>query len=839
MSLFTKLGNEIASPVDAGGNRRAVENVDFQRWMTEVERGFRAFVTGGGIIIQGAASLPSLLNYPSLTMAWVTDPDPSLSGIYQKQGASGAGSWVRLLDLPYSIIPFSNAGAGAADAIIATPLLPLPTTPGAALLTVNITAANTGNVTLNGKPLRTNSGNEIAAGGLTAGSLHAFLDLGSEYRLLSDQASAGIVSAAEAAADRAEAAAIEAASYDPTLRYRTPSLLFASTRGPAGEGAVWIGGNFAYREANAAATDHDFETAGGVKLYVVPNADGSIVDRQFGVICDGDWAGGGTDNTAALKAWAASTVSMTKRFTGVSKTTEEIKFNAGDIITGDGPNTGLDASAGLSGSGNAVCSASGQLVALPQLAIDASTGQQTVTFASAPDLKAGDVFCIYNPADYSFSAWRPSYRAGEWCRVHKITGNVVEIMHCLYGSYVASDVDLYRMDGPRTVAENFRILQPASVNVGLRLSLVDRPYFNNIGTGGSTYGAIELDRCVDIDANGGAFQAPYSGSDQYGLMISNCQGGEVHGAYYAGKHAILIGGGAAIGSVPTRALTIYCANLGANSVIANQDVHGNTEDITFIGGRYQNGGQISGKNHRFVGCTFYGRGNSGIALYAGELVSGDFTFDGCVFDSKVNPNASNRGVIDVQTTGASVGGSVQLHFRNSIIRVPGSSTYVVRAGINGMNYNLSIMFDNVYLYGGGVTEFMRLVKSAGSGNYGILRLKDIVGLPAGAAFVTIASGTPNVAAYQLPEQYGMATIAGATAAAEAGVSVAFRNPYPKAPHVVCNNDASTIGGDQYTTFPRSIVQSGFVATARTVDNGVFASTASGAVRWAARLDEVA
>lgn len=204
MSLFTKLGNEIASPVDAAGNPRRVENGDMQRWMTEVERITQAFQAGGGIIFPDLDTANASLAYNANQMAWVVgDPVPSNNGVYRKTGASGSGSWVRMGDLPFSMIRLDNAGAGTADAIVAVPMLPLPTTPGAVLLTVNILAPNTGNVTINGKPLRTNSGNEISPGGLTAGSIHAFLDLGDHFRLLSDQANAAIVAAAEAYANAA------------------------------------------------------------------------------------------------------------------------------------------------------------------------------------------------------------------------------------------------------------------------------------------------------------------------------------------------------------------------------------------------------------------------------------------------------------------------------------------------------------------------------------------------------------------------------------------------------------------------------------------------------------
>lgn len=213
MSLFTKLGNDIASPVDAAGNPRSPSNQDFQVWMTEVERMSSALQAGGGIIFTDLAAANASLAYAANQMAWVIgDSTTANNGIYRKVGALGSGSWVRIGDLPYSMIRLTNAGAGTPDAIIATSPLPLPTTPGSAMFTVNIVAANTGPVTINGKPLLTNSGNPISAGGLTAPSMPAFVDLGDHYRLLSDQASEAILDAAIAAAARAETAQTAAES---------------------------------------------------------------------------------------------------------------------------------------------------------------------------------------------------------------------------------------------------------------------------------------------------------------------------------------------------------------------------------------------------------------------------------------------------------------------------------------------------------------------------------------------------------------------------------------------------------------------------------------------------
>ncbi|MGS1095886.1 hypothetical protein ACVCNR_15010 [Aquamicrobium terrae] len=133
------------------------------------------------------------------------------------------------IDLVRGVMYFSVTG-GTANDIIAEPDAELPENPGSTVYIIGgIAQDNTSPVTINGKPLLTNSGNEIAAGGIVGGGIYLFLDVGANYRLLSDQASAAIVAAAEAAAieaidaaDRAEAAA---AGVEYPVSYAPQSLL--------------------------------------------------------------------------------------------------------------------------------------------------------------------------------------------------------------------------------------------------------------------------------------------------------------------------------------------------------------------------------------------------------------------------------------------------------------------------------------------------------------------------------------------------------------------------------------------------------------------------------------
>jgi hypothetical protein len=159
----------------------------------------------GAITFGTLAQANGSLGYEPWSTAWVLDdPVPTNNGWYTKTGTSGAGGWVRLGDLPYSFIRATNSGAGSANAIVATTATPLPAADGGALISLNITVTTTAapvTVALNGgSPLsiKTSSGNDPAPGGLVAGMMVAGYKAGSEFRLLSDQASAAIITAAEA-----------------------------------------------------------------------------------------------------------------------------------------------------------------------------------------------------------------------------------------------------------------------------------------------------------------------------------------------------------------------------------------------------------------------------------------------------------------------------------------------------------------------------------------------------------------------------------------------------------------------------------------------------------------
>ncbi|MGN7803147.1 hypothetical protein ACTJKE_10490 [Ensifer sp. 22521] len=183
-----------------------------REWGTWLEQVISAFTSGAGNILKTSrAALFADLAHAADTTAWVLgDPTIAYNGIYVKFGASGSGSWTRVSDLPFSFIIADDAGAGTPNAIQATTSIPVSSS---ALIWMEVADTNTSSpvtASFNGGvalTVKTNTGNNVAAGGLVSGMIVLGIVSGSTFRLFNDQISSAIVAAAEAAQAAAEAAA--------------------------------------------------------------------------------------------------------------------------------------------------------------------------------------------------------------------------------------------------------------------------------------------------------------------------------------------------------------------------------------------------------------------------------------------------------------------------------------------------------------------------------------------------------------------------------------------------------------------------------------------------------
>ncbi|MQX70098.1 hypothetical protein [Sinorhizobium meliloti] len=180
--------------------------------LTQYETAIDAYSSGAGSIAKSTrALLFADLAHAADVTAWVyADATVAYNGIYRKSGASGAGSWSLILPLPFSFIVASDVGDGTPNAILATTSIPVSSS---ALVMMNVFEANTASpvtVSFNGGSaltIKTNTGNDVVAGGLVAGMRLLGMISGSTFRLVSDQVSAAIIAASENFANIALAAA--------------------------------------------------------------------------------------------------------------------------------------------------------------------------------------------------------------------------------------------------------------------------------------------------------------------------------------------------------------------------------------------------------------------------------------------------------------------------------------------------------------------------------------------------------------------------------------------------------------------------------------------------------
>ncbi|WP_052201683.1 WD40 repeat domain-containing protein [Ensifer sp. ZNC0028] len=207
---------------------------EIRRLLTGYEAIINAFTSNGGLIYSSKAVMDADLARPANSMAWVLgDATVANNGIYRKVGGVGTGSWTRAGDLPFSFIIANDVGAGTANDIQVTTSIPVSAS---ALVWMNIFEANTAapvTVSFNGgAPLtiKTNTGNNVAAGGLVSGMIVLGVVSGSTFRLINDQVSSAIVAAAEAAQAAAELARDQAQAAAAAAADKTPLALFYQAR---------------------------------------------------------------------------------------------------------------------------------------------------------------------------------------------------------------------------------------------------------------------------------------------------------------------------------------------------------------------------------------------------------------------------------------------------------------------------------------------------------------------------------------------------------------------------------------------------------------------------------
>lgn len=277
---------------------------------------------------------------------------------------------------------------------------------------------------------------------------------------------------------------------------------------------------------------------------------------------------------------------------------------------------------------------SGAAVLIQDLGVNIAVGAKGVTFASAPSLSAFDVFAVYNPADFSWSPHRSYYHAGEFFRVHSVSGSGVSIYGGARDAYTIAAVDVYRIDGVSVTIDGVHLVPPAAASLpAVKITFGVGVSLSNVQGSGGVYALIEIDRCYDVSVSAGAMVngSPNTG-DEYGLIVSNSQKLSIRGGgHQASRHAIALGGGAGVVSVPCRDIIIADMTLETNSLdVGAADMHGNCDNVVYDNCIINTHANMAGRDATYRNCKIYGRANTdGAAIFGSEIVGGTYKVQDC------------------------------------------------------------------------------------------------------------------------------------------------------------------------------------------------------------------
>lgn len=280
--------------------------------------------TAGLLYLQLAYLNGDILHPQNTTAIVVGDPNPANNGLYVKSGASGAGFWTRIDDLPNPIVRLTVTG-GTANAITAT-APESPTVPGAKLYLLTPTASNTTatTITVNGGApvaIKNAFGFDLASGSLVTGSQVLMAWQTDHYQLLisavvdGSSILASCVSSASAAATSATSASTSAAALGNQVhQYDTRAQAAAATI-PVGVQAVKVTryaaghpASFAVYIPGTSSGPNAFQEAGG-HYWELDLTGGVIFASWFGAIGDDT-----TNDYTALQAGMTAAVTAKVEF---------------------------------------------------------------------------------------------------------------------------------------------------------------------------------------------------------------------------------------------------------------------------------------------------------------------------------------------------------------------------------------------------------------------------------------------------------------------------------------------------------------------------------------------
>ncbi|MBO3760026.1 hypothetical protein [Ciceribacter sp. L1K22] len=282
---------------------------DARQWSAWIESTITATFNGvGQIAYSQRSSLFANLDHPVNTTAIVygDTTDPEYNGIYRKNGATGTGSWSKILPLPFKFVIGTDSGAGSANAIQVDTDVPVADDVLVAFALFEATTSSPVTVSFNGGSLltiKTSTGGNASALAADQEVWGRIRTDDNTFRLISDQSSAALVAQAEAARDAAAASAALALAAVPSAFPTTVTALKALDTGDH-QSAVLLeedkAGIFVFKSGDYSA-EVTADVQGGVYLKADDTATSSGAwVRQFDGPLRANWFGVVPSTSAAV-----------------------------------------------------------------------------------------------------------------------------------------------------------------------------------------------------------------------------------------------------------------------------------------------------------------------------------------------------------------------------------------------------------------------------------------------------------------------------------------------------------------------------------------------------------
>jgi hypothetical protein len=561
-----------------------------------------------------------------------------------------------------------------------------------------------------------------------------------------------------------------------------------------------------------------------------------LVDVEiYGAVADGM-----TDSTEAIKT--AITKGDIIYFPNKHyKVTDELVFKHGQTIFA--PNgVVLDGTNFLGVNGNnvvKVINEGANYTALPNVTIDLVKGEQQLTFLSAHNLNTGDIICLYDNTDYSWSSARTYYKKSEFCKVASIISDTEVLLdNPIFDNYDATtnvNFGIYKMNmGIFNVIGSLEVIQGKQGDY-YAITIERVKDFNadlKAHAKNGSYTAINLSQCYNGHLKGTAIHEKLStlGGD-YGLAVSNCQHITADGYFHGARHGVTTGGGNGTGCIINRDINIK----GTLKTLGNAQglgLHGNIDIFTFDGVCF-GGMAIAGMNSKVKG-TVYGD-STGNCVQFSEVKGFNHDLSGLTCISKGNP--SPKGVVDFGgTTAAEVnnmlGGTLDL----SRVKIDAPSALVgivVRARnavvLPNEERNIDLSFSNIKLSTelGSLTYNIR--DSSASKNFDSINESGMIFNVANRALL-------NVNNHFLKKQKGRTSFTITAGQTYKDVTVTFPNSYPDGyiPAISVNLEIGQSGTKPLIVRVSAVSKSSFIFTINNFDHTAFESSLSNYFSWVAQ-----